>query len=48
MSKYSFEFKKAYLNGESEKKYIAEKLGIPAPSNVKIWVTIIKISKTKD
>ena len=35
MSKYSFEFKKAYLNGESEKKYIAEKLGIPAPSNKK-------------
>ena len=48
MSKYSFEFKKAYLNGESEKKYIAEKLGIPAPSNVEIRLTIIKNSKTKD
>lgn len=48
MSKYSFEFKKAYLNGESEKKYIAEKLGIPAPSNVKIRLTIMKNSKTKD
>ena len=48
MSKYSFEFKKAYLNGESEKKYIAEKLCIPAPSNEKIRLTIIKNSKTKD
>ena len=48
MSKYSFEFKKAYLNGESGKKYIAEKLCVPAPSNVQTRLTIIKNSKTKD
>ena len=41
MAKYSFEFKKevvlAYLNGEGGKNFIAEKYGIPAPSNVKKW-----------
>ena len=41
MSKYSFEFKKkvvqAYLNGEGGKQYIANKYGVPAPSNIKKW-----------
>lgn len=41
MAKYSFEFKKevvlAYLNGKGGKNFIAEKYGIPAPSNVKKW-----------
>ena len=41
MAKYSFEFKKkvvqAYLNGEGGKRYIANKYGIPSPSNIKKW-----------
>ena len=41
MAKYSFEFKKkvvqAYLNGEGGQQYIANKYGVPSPSNIKKW-----------
>lgn len=42
MAKYSFEFKKKivteYLNGNGGYRYLADKYGIPANSNVKKWI----------
>ncbi len=42
MAKYSFEFKKeivlAYLQGEGGHRYLAEKYGVPAKSNIKKWI----------
>lgn len=42
MAKYSFEFKKKivteYLNGDGSYKYLADKYGVPAESNVKKWI----------
>lgn len=46
MAKYSFEFKKQivldYLNGQGGAEYLANKYGIPAPSNVKRWIKAYK------
>ena len=46
MAKYNYEFKKkiiqAYLNGEGGYKYLADKYGIPAESNVRKWVNSYK------
>lgn len=46
MSKYSFEFKKqivqCYLNGEGGTKYLANKYGVPAESNVIKWIKSYK------
>lgn len=42
MAKYSFEFKKKivteYLNGNGGYRYLADKYGIPADSNVRKWI----------
>lgn len=42
MAKYSFEIKKeivlAYLQGEGGHRYLAEKYGVPAKSNIQKWI----------
>jgi transposase len=42
MAKYSFEFKKKivteYLTGNGGHRYLADKYGVPAKSNVKKWI----------